>query len=226
MALNGLLVPQDGFQGSHPLGAGDFIFSLFDEQRPKAPALTQDLIIGSLGFFHVLVEVKEYLLTVLDRRGVSFVLKPQQGPSHKAFLLIGAVLASKQGPNAYGPFVVPAGPGDDGPWDSPLAIVLLMIHCTSHSNRPREGQGKPVGSFLQTIKRDESRARHDTAMLQLRSLCLKQRPSHGLLEVTWDKGLAAIRIRHDMRLPPFPAPEGKQLPPLQLMSFSPVNEGR
>ena len=135
------------------IGCWWFHFSLFDEERPKAPALTQDLIIGSLGFFHVLVEVKEYLLTVLDRRGVSFVLKPQQGPSHKAFLLIGAVLASKQGPNAYGPFVVPAGPGDDGPWDSPLAIVLLMIHCMSHSNRPREGQGKPVGSFLQTIKR-------------------------------------------------------------------------
>ena len=139
MALNGLLVPQDGFQGSQPLDAGDFIFSLFDEQRPKAPALTQDFIIGSLGFFHVLVEVKEYLLTVLDRYGVSFVLKPKQGPSHKAFLLLGAVLASKQGPKAYCPLVVPAGPADDGPWDSPLAIILLMIHRTSHSNRPREG---------------------------------------------------------------------------------------
>ena len=97
MALKGLLVPQDGFQGSHPLGAGDFIFSLFDEQRPKAPALTQDLIIGSLGFFHVLVEVKEYLLTVLDRYGVSFVLKPQQGPSHKAFLLIWAFWLPNRG---------------------------------------------------------------------------------------------------------------------------------
>ena len=115
MALNSLLVPQDGFQGSQPLDAGDFIFSLFDEQRPKAPALTHDLVIGPLGFFHVLVEVKEYLLTVLDRRGVSFVLKPQQGPSHKAFLLLGAVLASKQGPKACCPLVVPAGPGDDGP---------------------------------------------------------------------------------------------------------------
>ena len=167
MALNGLVVPQDGFQGSQPLDAGDFIFSLFDEQRPKAPALTHDPVIGPLGFFRVLVEVKEYLLTVLDRRGVSFVLKPKQGPSHKAFLLLGAVLASKQGPNANCPLVVPAGPGDDGPWESPLSIVLFMIHRASHSNRPREGQGKPVWSFLHTVKRDDSRARHGIAILQL-----------------------------------------------------------
>ena len=66
VALKGLLVPQDGFQGSQPLDAGDFIFLLFYEQRPKAPALAYYLIIGSLDFFHVLVEVKEYLLTVLD----------------------------------------------------------------------------------------------------------------------------------------------------------------
>ena len=108
-------------------------------------------------------------------------------------------------------------PTRDSPFDDPLYESLQQA---------KGGSGKTCRELSPDYKKDESRARHDTAMLQLRLLCLKQWPSHGLLEVTWDKGLAAIRIRHDMRLPPFPATEGKELPPLQLMSFSPVNEGR